>query len=85
MQLQFATNICFLPRETFRRVELTLAVQRKFREADEEESYFNEDDSETEAATGAAPGPTQLEQKLPTVAPDHEVTSLLGDVESLDQ
>ena len=56
-------------------------VQRKFREADEEESYFNEDDDDE----AEGPNPAPPEQKLPTMTSDHEVASLMDDVKSLDQ
>ena len=61
--------------------------QRKFRQADEDDSYFN-DDEETEmandndAATAANPLP---EQKLSNSPENDDVASLMVDVESLDQ
>lgn len=62
-----------------------LEDQRKFREADEEESYFNEDDSDTELMVGVTADAAPSEQKLPMPTSDHDVTSLMEDVKSLDQ
>jgi len=62
-----------------------LEDQRKFREADEEESYFNEDDSDTELMVGVTANAAPSEQKLPMPTSDHDMTSLMEDVKSLDQ
>ena len=53
-----------------------MLAQRKFREADEEESYFNEGDGGADAAV--------FFQKPPTSS-DGEASSLMEDIESLDQ
>ena len=57
---------------------LHLFVQRKFREAESEDSYFNDDDDDDEEI-----GPMPHEQRAPLQAMS-ETTSLLADVDSLE-
>ena len=61
------------------------SLLRKFCEVDEEESYFNEEENDT-VAIGAAAVAQSSEQKLHPMRPDNEgSTSLMEDVNSLNQ
>lgn len=61
------------------------SMQRKFRQADEDDSYFNDDDDEMTEVVGApatAATATPLEQNIST---SEDVASLIDDVKSLDK
>ena len=72
------------------------SLQRKFREADEEDSYFNEDDDDVvataEVEMGANDANTGVTADFAAAAPPDEkgsttedVASLMEDVKTLDQ